>query len=113
MCRSLGREFVTSTICQSQPITIMIPRSSILSHFLLCAVCVSAVTFPAPAASIPPAGNPISAEDRARLEEGVTQLGNVIRLLEKELVNKPDLLGLLPDVKIYHKAVDWPLRYGE
>lgn len=65
------------------------------------------------AASIPPSGTPIAADDRARLEEGVTQLGNVIRLLEKELVHKPDLLALLPDVQIYHKAVDWPLRYNE
>jgi poly(3-hydroxybutyrate) depolymerase len=68
---------------------------------------------PALAASIPPPGNGIPAADRAQLEEGVTQLENVIHLLEKELVNKPDLLALLPDVQIYHKAVDWPLRYHE
>jgi hypothetical protein len=91
----------------------MTPRPSNLSRFLLYALCVSAVTLPSRAASIPPAGNPISADDRAHLEEGVTQLGNVIRLLEKELVHKPDLLALLPDVQIYHKAVDWPLRYNE
>ena len=40
-------------------------------------------------------------------------MGNVIRLLEKELAAKPALLALLPDVQIYHKAVDWPLRYHE
>jgi dienelactone hydrolase len=91
----------------------MIIRPSIVSRWILCALCASSVTLPTKAASIPPAGNPISAEDRARLEEGVTQLGNVIRLLEKELVNKPELLALLPDVQIYHKAVDWPLRYHE
>jgi hypothetical protein len=86
----------------------MTSRNPLLLIPLLLALAVGS-----DAAGIPPTGTPIPADDRARLEEGVTQLGTVIRLLEKELVHKPDLLALLPDVQIYHKAVDWPLHYNE
>jgi pimeloyl-ACP methyl ester carboxylesterase len=88
----------------------MTPRTPLL---VLAVIVLTSLAPHSDAASIPPSGTPIPAEDRARLEEGVTQLGNVIRLLEKELVHKPDLLALMPDVQIYHKAVNWPLRFNE
>ena len=62
---------------------------------------------------IPPPGIKISETDRAELEKGVAELGNEIESLRGELKAKPALLGLLPDVQIYHKAVDWALRYDE
>ena len=46
---------------------------------------------------IPPPGVPVPEADRAELEAGL-----------KELAKETD-----PDVRIYHKAVDWALRYDE
>ena len=62
---------------------------------------------------VPPPGIAIPAADRSELEAGVAELGKVIDSLRTELKSKPALLGLLPDVQIYHKAVDWALRYDE
>lgn len=62
---------------------------------------------------IPPPGIKISDTDRAELAEGVARLGKEIETLRDELKSKPPLLELLPDVEIYHKAVDWALRYDE
>jgi pimeloyl-ACP methyl ester carboxylesterase len=84
------------------------------SLVLLCALCGFAAT-PTLAASIPPTGNDdkIPAADRKHLEEGVAQLAKEIDALKLSLKSKPNLLALLPDVQIYHKAVDWPLRFHE
>src|SRR5207253_8348037 len=62
---------------------------------------------------IPPPGIKISAADRADLETGVAELGRELQSLRGELKSKPALRALLPDVEIYHKAVDWALRYDE
>src|SRR5690349_24302520 len=62
---------------------------------------------------IPPPGSKISETDRAELAKGVAELGNEIESLRGELKAKPALVGLLPDVQIYHRAVDWALRYDE
>jgi dienelactone hydrolase len=62
---------------------------------------------------IPPPGIAISDTDRRELENGVAELGKQIESLPAALSGKPALLDLLPDVRIYHKAVDWALRYDE
>jgi len=62
---------------------------------------------------VPPPGVAIPDGDRAELEKGVAALGQEIESLRGALKNKPALLELLPDVQIYHKAVDWALRYDE
>src|SRR5262245_61534921 len=62
---------------------------------------------------VPPPGLKISPADRAELEAGAAALGKEIDALRTELKSKPALLDLLPDVQIYHKAVDWALRYDE
>ncbi len=62
---------------------------------------------------IPPPGVAIPEPDRAALEEKVRLLGTQIVALEKDLSKKPALAALLPDVQIFHKAVDWALRYNE
>ncbi len=62
---------------------------------------------------VPPPGIAISETDRAELERGAAELGGEIASLRAELSGKPALSGLLPDVEIYHKAVDWALRYNE
>jgi hypothetical protein len=61
---------------------------------------------------IPPAGVAVPEADRAELAAGVEALGKEIEALRAELKGKP-ALALLPDVQIYHKAVDWALRYNE
>lgn len=62
---------------------------------------------------IPPPGISVPDADRAELEKGVLELGNEIETLRADLSGKPASLELLPDVQIYHKAVDWALRYNE
>src|SRR2546425_5772662 len=62
---------------------------------------------------IPPAGIRISDADRSELAAGVAELGKEIESLRAELKSNPARLDLLPDVQIFHKAVDWALRYDE
>ncbi len=62
---------------------------------------------------IPPPGVTIPDDARKELTDGVAQLGSDIETLRKELADKPARLALLPDVQIFHKAVDWALRYDE
>jgi pimeloyl-ACP methyl ester carboxylesterase len=47
------------------------------------------------------------------LRSGRDQLGKAIDDLRTTLARQPDLIVLLPDIEVYHKAVDWALRYDE
>ena len=86
---------------------------------LLALLATSSAAFaqtPAPPPSvkpIPPPGVAIPDADRAELTTGVAALGREIASLRTALAGKPELLALLPDVMIFHKAVDWALRYDE
>lgn len=62
---------------------------------------------------VPPPGVAITADVRKELADGVKSLGDDIAKLRGEIGAKPDRLRLLPDVEIFHKAVDWALRYDE
>jgi hypothetical protein len=62
---------------------------------------------------IPPKGIAVPDDVRAELRSGCDELAKVIDGLRTTLKSKPELLALLPDVEIFHKAVDWPLRYDE
>ena len=62
---------------------------------------------------IPPQGIVIPDAARAELTEGAAALAREIDDLRGELKSKPALIALLPDVQVYHKAVDWALRYDE
>jgi hypothetical protein len=62
---------------------------------------------------IPQPGVAIPDADRAELTAGVAALGQEIDALRTSLKGKPELLALLPDVMIFHKSVDWALRYNE
>jgi len=62
---------------------------------------------------VPPPGIPISEGTRVELEKGAAALGQEIESLRVELSGQPALLDLLPDAQVYHKAVDWALRYNE
>jgi hypothetical protein len=83
--------------------------SRLLLRSSLVAAALSGSLFaqnPAPAPIIPEG-------DRSELQTGVTLLGKEIVVLKARLKDKPELLALLPDVMIFHKAVDWALKYDE
>jgi predicted esterase len=60
----------------------------------------------------PPKGVEIPEKDRAELTAGAAELGKEIAAL-KSATLKPEVSALLPDVEVFHKAVDWALRYDE
>jgi pimeloyl-ACP methyl ester carboxylesterase len=62
---------------------------------------------------VPPPGIPVPAEIRTALTAGVEALGKDLATLRDDLRGKPELLAELPSVEIFHKAVDWALRYDE
>ncbi len=74
-----------------------------------------AQTPPPPAKLLPPAGIAIPDPDRTELTAATAALAANFAALRTELTaaKKTSLLALLPDVEIFHKAVDWPLRYDE
>jgi Prolyl oligopeptidase family len=70
----------------------------------------------APAARrLPPPGIEISAAARAELATGALALRREIDALARRLAapSSSRFAALLPDVEVYHKAVDWALRYDE
>ena len=89
----------------------------LLSTLLSCCVSVladgPADNVAASVRRIPPPGIPISPGERTELEAGAAQLAREITLLQGSLTNQPALAELMPDVEIFHKAVDWALRYDE
>src|SRR5262249_42558681 len=62
---------------------------------------------------IPPPGIDIPAADRGEIQTGLEQLGSAIESLRESLKQKPTLLELLPDVQIYHNAVQYAIEYNE
>ncbi|GAA5124754.1 prolyl oligopeptidase family serine peptidase [Luteolibacter yonseiensis] len=58
---------------------------------------------------IPPAGITLPDADRAELTAGTEALQKEITQLTRKLSPDPELLALLPDVEIFHKAVAWSL----
>lgn len=70
-------------------------------------------TTPAPVRPVPPPGVQLPPGDRAELEAGVIAFGKEITIAKHNLASKPEMMKLLPDVLIFHKAVDWALKYDE
>lgn len=70
-------------------------------------------TAAAPSRTAPPRGLAIEESIRAALERNVLSLGREIELVEYLIQDRAELRVLLPDVQIYHKAVDWAVRYDE
>lgn len=62
---------------------------------------------------IPAPGIEVPAQDRADLEKGIAALGDAIAKLKQTYAKKPDMLDLLPDIEIYHRAVWSALTYNE
>lgn len=62
---------------------------------------------------IPPPGVAVPDADKARLTEGLGKLRAAIDEAVKAQAKHPMLADLVPDLEVYHKAVDWALRYNE
>jgi hypothetical protein len=64
---------------------------------------------------IPPAGIPVKDDVRAELTAGAAKLRQEIDALATQLAQRGprEVAALLPDVEVFHKAVDWALRYDE
>ncbi len=62
---------------------------------------------------VPPKGIAVPDADRLEIKAGIDELGRQIEALRQTLKGKPTLLALLPDVQVYHKAVQDALEYGE
>ena len=60
----------------------------------------------------PPPGVAIPDDVRKSLTDEAARLGAAIEAVRTEVIGKP-ALTFLPDVQIFHKAVDWALRYDE
>jgi hypothetical protein len=84
--------------------------AQVLERRHLAVLLVLSVASLAHAAStrVPPPGIAIAEKDRAELRAGADALAQEINLLRPSRQRE-----LLPDVEIYHKAVDWALRYDE
>ena len=89
------------------------PMKSLLLALLLSPLLLCAQTPPPAAKRMPPAGVAIPDADRASLTASVAALGRDIAALKTSLTARPELLARLPDVEVFHKAVDWALRYDE
>jgi hypothetical protein len=87
-------------------------KSALLGLVLVGTIGLAQTRVPA-ADRLPPVGISIPEAERQELNAGVTSLGKEIEALRKDLAAKPPLSALLPDVEIFHKAVDWALRYDE
>ncbi len=85
--------------------------SRLLSAALV--LLLAGAVFAAEVKPIPPPGIAIPDADRAALAAEVAALGKEIDALRVALKAQPALLALLPDVMIFHKSVDWALRYDE
>jgi len=64
---------------------------------------------PAPSKQTPPPGIALAENDRATLSDGAVALAKEIAALRAQSFAAP----FIPDVAIFHKAVDWALRYNE
>ncbi|HEX2746693.1 MAG TPA: prolyl oligopeptidase family serine peptidase, partial [Verrucomicrobiales bacterium] len=90
------------------------------ARLLLCTLALAAQTFADGAADNlvdnvrrqPPPGVVIPEDVRKALTDEAARLGAAIEAVRTELKGKP-ALTFLPDVQIFHKAVDWALRYNE
>jgi hypothetical protein len=60
---------------------------------------------------VPAIGIELAENVDTHLRKKTDALGQAIQALAKQHVNTPTLLRYLPDVQVYHKAVDWALKH--
>lgn len=84
-------------------------RCSVMKFIFALLLAVPAFSQTAAPKRVPPPGVPISEADRKELTAATAALATEIETLR----GNPRAVALLPDVQIFHKAVDWALRYNE
>jgi len=89
------------------------PWSRCLAFAILLPLLFGTADAQTPPPHIPPPGISVPDADRQELTAGVTSLGKEISDLKKKFKSDAAHLALLPDIEIFHKAVDWALRYDE
>lgn len=62
---------------------------------------------------IPPPGIAIPETDRLAFEKGLKSLSGELVFLKDAAAKKPFIEPLIPDVEVYHKALEWALKYDE
>jgi pimeloyl-ACP methyl ester carboxylesterase len=62
---------------------------------------------------VPPPGMEIPVKEAEELGTLRDRFAREIEAAKKQLASRPAQLDLLPDVEIFHKAVDWALRFKE
>ncbi|MEW6156104.1 MAG: prolyl oligopeptidase family serine peptidase [Verrucomicrobiota bacterium] len=62
---------------------------------------------------VPPPGISVPAAERVEIESELAALGRQIEELRAGLKDKPKMLSFLPDVEIFHKAVQVALQHNE
>ena len=87
------------------------PRDRHRRHVYHLRICETAPS--APPKRIPIPGITLTDAERTELTNGASALRRDIDQLARDLSAEPKLIALLPDVEIFHKAVDWALRYDE
>jgi hypothetical protein len=98
-----------STLTVAAVLAALTPSYPLLSQAPTPAAARQSNPKPTSPPQLPPPGIAIPEKDRAELSAGVAELGRLIAGLRAD----PKKAALLPDVEIFHKAVDWPLRYNE
>ncbi len=80
-----------------------------------CALALLSVsTFAAdPVKKIPPPGVAVPDDVRAELQDGAMKLAFEVAKLKKDYYSDTKKLAEVPSVEIFHKAVDWALKYDE
>ncbi|MFM8357517.1 MAG: prolyl oligopeptidase family serine peptidase, partial [Verrucomicrobiota bacterium] len=92
------------------------PLARCLGLLLLCRSAFAdgpADNLPDQVRPVPPPGIRLADADRSELTEGAAALARDMESLRQAVASKPALQARLPDVEIFHKAVDWALRYDE
>ncbi len=62
---------------------------------------------------VPPLGVEVPVAERTELTASLAKLRTAIDDAAKAQAKNPMLANLLPDLEVYHKAVDWALRFNE
>ncbi len=81
------------------------------SFVLLVVASCCGLAQPAKSKQAPPPGVEIPDTDRLELTDSAAELGREIEALRRKLSGEK--AALLPDVIVFHKAVDWALRHDE
>lgn len=82
-------------------------------HRILCLLLLAASSQAADVRPVPPPGVQIPDKDRDDLGDAVGALGKRIASLKMSLITRPEAVAQLPDIQVFHKAVDWALRHDE